>query len=451
MAQLGRSVMFGETSAIGGDGQVQEVRSGDEIDSILELEGDDDILAQFNTAPKAAGSGSGWTPGGSGSGWTPGGGSVGSGWTPGSGGGGGGAADAAEKKRKKQQQNKKQESANRVGAGSVGGTGRSERGGTTGPSPSTWTPAPFGGSSGAAAPAPTGMGSGLSGSSYREAQRASQQLASSASSLSSSRKDTGPTGIGRSSYTKTSTHGTSAASRASTQTAEELAAELGIDMDDEDSFHAPAPAPTPAPAPAPAPQRLNVHFGIDALEAAEPEAVDESYGDDAFEVSGTENFEDDFEDESFEVVEEDSISISAEDKSTPAPAPAPARSNVHFGIAGLEMPDEVPEPAPAPRRAPAPAPAPSKIGGSNVHFGIAGLEEMSDDAVPAEAESIASGSHSHAISMSMDSLQVCTRSDFNYRVLWSLKGCCRLSFAYVPLAERMHLLTDAGAVKPRHR
>ena len=439
--------MFGETSAIGGDGQVQDVRSGDEIDSILELEGDDDILAQFDTAPKAAGSGSGWTPGGSGSGWTPGGGSAGSGWTPG-GSGGGETVDAAEKKKKKKK--KKQESANRVGAGSVGGTGRSERGGTAGPSSSTWAPAPFGGSSGAAAPAPTGMGSGLSGSSYREAQRASQKLASSASSLSSSRQDTGPTGIGRSSYTRASTQGTSAASRAPTQTAEEVAAEIGIDMDDEDSFHAPAPAPTPAPAPAP--QRLNVHFGIDALEAAEPEAVDESYGDDAFEVSGTENFEDDFEDESFEVVEEDPITISAEDKSTPAPAPAPARSNVHFGIAGLEMPDEVPEPAPAPYRAAAPAPAHSKIGGSNVHFGIAGLEEMSDDAVPAEAESIASGSNSNAISMSMDSLQVCARSDFYCSELWSLKVAvaCLLHMCHwlnACICQRIR----AGAVEPRHR
>ena len=176
------------------------------------------------------------------------------------------------------------------------------------------------------------------------------------------------------------------------------------DDDDSDSFHAPAPAPKPAPAPA-ASSRPNVHFGIGALEAAdEPEPVDESYGDDAFEVSGGENFEDDFEDESFEIVEEGSISISAEEVS--APAPAPARSNVHFGVAALEMPDEVPEPAPAPRRAAAaaaPAPAP-KLGGGNVHFGIAGLEEMSDDAVA--EESVASGSNSNAVSISMDSLQV---------------------------------------------
>ena len=90
--------MFGDTSAIGGDGQVQEVRSEDEIESILEMDADDDILAAFAPAPKAS-SGSGWTPaGGSGSSWTPGGGGSGSGWTPG---GGGAAKETSDKKKKK--------------------------------------------------------------------------------------------------------------------------------------------------------------------------------------------------------------------------------------------------------------------------------------------------------------------------------------------------------------
>ena len=103
------------------------------------------------------------------------------------------------------------------------------------------------------------------------------------------------------------------------------------------------------------------------------------------------------------MVEEDSISIS-EEASGPAPAPAP-RSNVYFGIAGLEMADDVPEPAPAPRRAPAPAPAPAAR--SNVHYGIAGLEEMSDDGVAEDSF----GTGSNAVSISMDSLQELSNLD----------------------------------------
>ena len=327
---------------------------------------DDDLLAAY--ASPAGGSSAGWTPrgggGGSSSGWTPGGGSVpggggsGAGWTPGgaSGASGGGGSSRRAKKEKASKQRQPRDAPGGGLSGGLSGAG--------------------------------GLASG-GGSSYREAQRAAQRsrgsatAAVSAKSVAQAEASAGARARGRE----------AARTGAPLQTAEDLAAELGIDMDE--------PEPEPEPAPRRNPNQ-HVHFGIGALEAMEdpPTPGEESYGDD-FEISG---------DNSSAM---GSISLEAvSEESAPAPAP---RSNVHFGIAALETID-VPEPAPAPVRAPAPAPAPRAHSGSNVHFGIAGLEEMSDGAISDQVEEVGGGSGSNVASISMDSLQELASGDLDESV-----------------------------------